>query len=197
MISMTDGGLGELYAWVDKAEKTTLAQYRRGIWGLFLELLKNTPQGTGKAVANWRIGIEAPDLSFDNNAGDEQEILDYKSGSGQYLRWGHRKKGDQKWIDEAIAYNRHLVQPGQRNSPNRIQLGDRVFFSNNVQGDTDLGESGTNYLASLQNPEYWKKKLRFANQPYETVARTLMNFKWSNFKMGGASHLDALFEETT
>lgn len=178
-----------LDAWVDRAQARSLTQFRAGIWALFNELLMQTPQGTGRAVANWKIGLDAPDTSVDLDAGDPQEVVDTKGG-GSYVRWGHRKKGDLKWIRHAQDENRHLIKAGSRGSVARIQAHTRVFFSNNVVGDTDGGKRGPNYLAELQDPGYWAEKLRKDNRPYETVAETLMTFKWTDFKMGGTTYLN-------
>ncbi len=177
-----------LDAWVDKAQARSLSQFRAGVWALFNELLLQTPQGTGRAVANWKIGLDAPDMSVDMDAGDPHEVVSTKSG-GAYVRWGHRKKGDQYWIDYARAQNKYLVEPGSKGGSSRIQSNTRVFFSNNVVGDGDEGED-EHYLASLQDPGYWAQKLRDVNKPYETVAETLIKFKWTDFKMGGSTNLD-------
>ena len=185
-----------LDAWVDKAVDVSLKQFRAAVWALFNELLVQTPQGSGRAVANWKIGLDAPDLSHDDTLGDEPEILDTKAG-GTYARWGHRRKGDRKWIQHALDENRHLVEAGSRGSVSRIRSGTRVFFSNNVQGDTDHGQSDTNYFASLQKGEYWAAKLREANKPYETVAETLIKFKWTSFKMGGSTFLNDHIKEVS
>lgn len=178
-----------LDAWVDKAQERSLSQFRAGVWALFNELLMQTPQGSGRAVANWKIGLDAPDTSVETDVGDPHEVIGTKSG-GAYVRWGHRKKGDPHWIEYARDQNRYLVQPGSKGGTSRIQSHTRVFFSNNVVGDTDLGESDEHYLASLQERDYWYEKLRKANHPYETVAETLIKFKWTDFKMGGSTNLD-------
>lgn len=178
-----------LDAWVDKAQERSLSQFRAGVWALFNELLLQTPQGSGRAVANWKIGLDAPDTSVEANVGDPHEVIGTKDG-GSYVRWGHRKRGDPYWIEYARDQNRHLVQPGSKGGTSRIQSHTRVFFSNNVVGDTDLGEGDEHYLASLQHRDYWVKKLREDNQPYETVAETLIKFKWTDFKMGGSTNLD-------
>lgn len=177
-----------LDAWVDKAQERSLTQFRAGVWALFNELLMQTPQGSGRAVANWKIGLDAPDTSVETDVGDPHEVIGTKSG-GTYVRWGHRKKGDPYWIDYAQSKNRYLVQPGSKGGTSRIQAHTRVFFSNNVVGDNDEGED-EHYLASLQDPGYWAQRLRDVNQPYETVAETLIRFKWTDFKMGGSTNLD-------
>ena len=177
-----------LDAWVDKAKGRSLTQFRAGVWALFNELLMQTPQGSGRAVANWKIGLDAPDTSVETDVGDPHEVIGTNSG-GAYVRWGHRKKGDPYWIDYAKRKNRYLVQPGSKGGTSRIQAHTRVFFSNNVVGDNDEGED-EHYLASLQDPGYWAEKLRKENRPYETVAETLIRFKWTDFKMGGSTNLD-------
>ena len=53
-----------------------------------------------------------------------------------------------------------------------------------------VAEALDHYLASLQERDYWYEKLRKANHPYETVAETLIKFKWTDFKMGGSTNLD-------
>lgn len=173
-----------LDAWVDKAQERSLSQFRAGVWALFNELLMQTPQGSGRAVANWKIGLDAPDTSVEADVGDPPEFVDTKSG-GAYVRWGHRKKGDHYWIDYAQRKNKYLVQPGSKGGTSRIQSHTRVFFSNNVVGDDN-----EQYLESLQDKGVWAERLREQNLPYETVAETLIKFKWTDFKMGGSTNLD-------
>lgn len=194
-IKNKDSVVKELYAWVDAAEGVAIDQFRGGLKALFNELLETTPQSSGKAVANWKISVGGPDLSWDPDVGDQPEVSSTKGG-GLHVRWGHRQKGDRKWIDYARAEQASKLTRGSprgdRNankSSNRVQLGDRVFFSNSVQGDDNFGKaSSTYYLDDLQHG--WAQKLRDVNKPYQTVAETLLRFNWTTFQMGGSTYLD-------
>lgn len=195
MIKNQKGVVKDLYAWVDAADGVAIAHYRGGLNALFTELLETTPQSSGRAVANWKISIGGPDLSWDPDVGDSPEVNSTKDG-GMHVTWGHRQKGDRKWIDYArfdqgSKLTRGSPKGGRNTSKNsnRVQLGDRVFFSNRVQGDDNFGGAGsTYYLDDLQHD--WAGKLRAVNQPYQTVAETLLRFSWETFKMGGSTYLD-------
>ena len=170
---------------------TAIAVYREMVWNLFVDLLENTPQWTGKAVANWRIGIGAPDETYEANVGDQDELMQTKAGggsarntkgrftgqTGMTIFRGTHQKGDNPWIDYAKTVNKPRLFLIKR-------LTDAVFITNRVQGDTDNGRSSENYLESLQNPAYWAQKLRDVNKPYETVSETLVKQDLENFKVG-------------
>lgn len=131
--------------------------YRQIVWEIFQRILAQTPQGTGLAVANWKIGIGSPDLSWDPSEGDDQRF----TATGNLSRVGRRAKGDPKWIQQALDHNKFLIR--------QIKAGDKVYISNAVRGDDDHGDSSTAYLADLQEAGYWAKKLRGVNKPYETA----------------------------
>lgn len=174
-----------LEVWVKQMEKVAVSTYRERCAGLLKELLYSTPQFSGKAVANWKMGIGAPDMSWDDRQGEKFDILDRKDGTGAYVSFGHiRQMGDKKWIDQAWDDAKLRFR--------QIKLGDVVFFSNNVHGDTDGGKSDTNYLASLQSQSYWSDKLRLVNMPYQTAAETLLIYNWKSFADAGATGLEDL-----
>lgn len=140
-----------------RVEGATVALYRRVVWEIFTRILEQTPQFTGRAVANWNLGINAPDMSVDYGMGDDVSL----TASGYYAH-ATRERGDRKWIQEAEERARYLMR--------RIRKGDKVFISNAVLGDDDAGGSaGFPYMAALQEPGYWATKLRNANKPYETA----------------------------
>lgn len=189
--------ISKLDAWVDQAEGVAVATYRKAIWEVFLEILEETPQMSGRAVANWRLGVGSPDTYHDDTLGDAPEMTTYKSGQGMYLKQAYHRKGDRKWIQHAIDEN--IMKAGVKRKygipSNAIKLGDRVFISNNVQGDNDNGKtSSENYLTELQDPGYWVDKLRAVNQPYVTVAAVLLKFSWQAYAMAGSTHLEDFME---
>jgi len=174
---------GKIEAWVTSIEKQAVAEYRKACKGLFRELLYSTPQFTGRAVANWKIGINAPDWSWDPNEGErDQEIRTSKAGKGYVFLGKIRQMGDKKWIDQAWDHNLYKFR--------QIKLGDQVFFSNNVQGDTDNGDSSTHYLADLQDVTYWSEKLRFVNMPYQTAAETVLIYNWTSFSAASSTGIE-------
>jgi hypothetical protein len=136
--------------------------YREVVWAVFIEVLYQTPQFTGRAVANWNIGLGAPDFSSDSGLGDEVAMVSDSTG----LTDAHQRE-DQKWIDYAIANNEPKIA--------QIQRGSKVYITNNVRGDDDNGKSSELYLESLQDSAYWSVKLREANKPYETAQETIMS----------------------
>lgn len=145
-------------------------RYRDVIWLTFCRILDNTPQYSGLAVANWRIGVGAPDTTFDRYLGDPSlQNLSKK-------KWSHPKvaerayhKGSQEWIEQAKRREAHKIPLVKRHT--------KVFITNNVQGDRDggaTGEYGNFYLEALQDPAYWRVKLRGYNRPYETAHESFM-----------------------
>lgn len=159
--------LRELDMHMARAEKMSVAAYRKAVWEVFCDILENTPQYTGQGVANWNIGVDAPDMSLDVGAGDDQSF----TASGKLSRGAAanlREKGDRYWIDFAKVKNKQRLFLIKRNS--------RVFITNAAVGDTDGGESSAYYIESLQEDSYWVKKLRRANKPYITAVESLMNY---------------------
>lgn len=194
MIKNLDKLNKRLDVWVDQVETTTTNKFRREALSMFKFLLETTPQATGRAVANWRVGINTPNKGWNPNLGDEQQIVERKDGTGSYKKWTtYRAAGDPEWINHALRYQGYkfkAAKRGDKNAHDRLQLGDRVYFSNSVQGDDDDGKSSTFYLDSLQDPKYWKEKLRAVNMPYITVAEALLLHSWNAFADGGANYLD-------
>lgn len=134
----------------------TMPEYRQFVWGVFCRILGETPQWSGKAVANWNLSVGGPDLDWDPNVGDKVDI------------WGSaHQRGDAKWIEYAKA--RNLPRIREINSKNH-----RVWITNMVEGDDDHGKSSTNYILSLQSDDYWDKKLRWQNKPYETADESIL-----------------------
>jgi hypothetical protein len=64
-----------------------------------------------------------------------------------------------------------------------------------VQGDQDEGDRSPYYLAELQDPQYWAQKLRSVNQPYETVAQTLLMHEWSEFRDADSTYLGEFLDK--
>lgn len=152
----------DIQLWMTRLPQIYVARYRQIVWNIFLRILEQTPQGSGRAVANWKIGINSPDMSWDPGAGDDQQF----TAEGNLRRGPQLSRGDPKWIDVAMALNKAKLA--------QIKRGDRVYISNAVRGDTDHGASSEAYLTDLQDPGYWAKKLRAANKPYETAMESAM-----------------------
>jgi len=140
-----------------------LRHYREVCWSVFIEILKQTPQYSGRAVANWNLGIGAPDYSYNDDIGDEIAQIGADEG-GRRTSFAHKRR-DRKWIDYAIARNEPKVA--------EIQRGTRVYITNGVRGDDDNSGRSELYLEELQDPAYWGVKLREANKPYETAQETV------------------------
>lgn len=145
-----------LELWLKRVEDTVVAEYRAVTWDVFTRILRQTPQFSGKAVANWNIGVDVPDLSVYVPVVDD--ILRIR-GDESWVD-AHRR-GDRKWIEVAEA----------RNHPRVMEIGVRskVFITNSVTGDTVEGASSVFYLESLQDAKYWADKLRPVNKPYEVA----------------------------
>lgn len=147
--------------WIKRVEDMYVQAYRDLVWKVFCRILNQTPQFTGKAVANWNIGVGAPNYEYDDTLGDPIE----PTMSAKILDPAHRKK-DLKWINVAKARNRPKMAMIKRDT--------RVYINNGVRGDNDKGRSSELYLDSLQDPAYWAVKLRAYNQPYETAQESMM-----------------------
>lgn len=146
---------------MSKLEEAPVALYRGIVWEIFVRIVMQTPQFSGRAAANWNLSINSPDMSFDPNMGEELELT--KSG---YLQKAPHEKGDMKWASESLERARYVMR--------RIRKGDRVYITNATRGDDDGGKSSGSYIADLQSSSYWATKLRLANQPYETAMESAM-----------------------
>lgn len=141
-----------------KVEEAPIAQFRDFVWAVFVEILVQTPQWSGKAVANWNIGVGSPDYNWDDNVGDKVDLWATNA----------RQKGDQEWIEYAKFRNHDKVY-----GPGGIKRREKVYITNSVWGDDDKGGSMM-YLQALQEPGYWQHKLRAVNRPYEVADETLI-----------------------
>jgi hypothetical protein len=197
LIKNSDKFSGRLTAWVNQVEATSTKKFRRQALSLFKFLLETTPQASGRAVANWKVGINRPNNDWNPNLGEQDELVERKDGTGAYKRWvTFHQKGDRKWIDHALRFQQYKFEGAPRGASarQRIQLGDVVYFTNNVQGDDDeLGPAGQrdkHYLKALQDPGYWAAKLREVNQPYITVAEAMLIHSWESFADAGSDFLE-------
>lgn len=173
---------------VERYKHHSTMYFRKVVWEVFLEILYQTPQFSGRAVANWNLSVGAPDFTFEPWAGDDQSMTSVLEPAGSKFAGanishaGVREKGDLTWIDYAIGKNESRLQ--------QIELHSKVFITNAAQGDTDNGRSSTLYLESLQDAEYWMVKLRAANKPYETAAETIINFNMGRIASGRHAAID-------
>lgn len=160
--------------WLKQVKTMSHEQYQDLVWTLFLRLVRETPQSSGKAVANWNISIGTPNMDFDDSLGDPpiETSGTYTHGTKRGLPTVHLEaahvKGDRKW--ETVAWNRN------RPIKNRIKYTDKVFICNGVMGDEKAGDGHTTfaYMQAMQNPEYWAQNLRLVNQPYEMVQESVL-----------------------
>lgn len=172
-----------------KAEGIILKHYRAAIWAVFTQLVLTTPQFSGRAAANWNIGIDAPDFSVDYDMGEQQVVVPAKSGGHKITSFTPRHMGDMKWAEESLERNKYRLQ--------HIKSTTRVFITNAVQGDVDTknGRTSPYYLADLQDPGYWAQRLRLENMPYETVTQVLMSESWrQNMHLQGDSNNQRFFQ---
>jgi hypothetical protein len=140
-----------------KVEVAPIAIFREFVWQVFCEILEQTPQWSGKAVANWNIGVGAPDYSWDENVGEKVDSFALNV----------LQKGDNEWIEYAKFRNAGKLK--------EIKRREKVFITNSVWGDDDNGKASSNhYLEALQDPSYWQEKLRTVNKPYEVATETMI-----------------------
>lgn len=149
--------------WIGQVRNVSVAQYQDFVWEVFKRILRESPQYSGKAVANWRLGIGGPDLSFDDSLGDEEavDVVEDKNGQHRSTAVATREKGDEKWARVARDRARKVMLA--------IRYRDKVFISNN-----SLGDDGKLYMAELQDAAYWSQHLRVVNQPYETAKESIV-----------------------
>lgn len=152
--------------WIVKAQEIKLDHFRSAVWALFRTILRSTPQWSGKAVANWNIGIGAPDFTVDEQVGEGGGVKTFSKGS----KFEPLHVGVPGWILYAENMNKYKVR--------KILTNTKVYISNGVTGDTDHGHSSEHYLSDLQSQTYWAQKLRSVNMPYETVAEVVISESW-------------------
>ena len=155
--------------WMQKVKNMTAAEYRSFVWAVFLRILKETPQFSGTAVANWNISINGPNYDYDPTLGDE---LDPFTGLAY-------EKGHPRWIEVAKRRNTPIVWgpgggPQKGYKPGGLSYRDKVYITNSVRGDSDDGKSLEAYMESLQDPGYAARKLRDVNKPYETAQESVI-----------------------
>jgi len=153
---------GGIDLWIKRVDETWLAEYKDLVRSILGRLVRQTPQWTGNAAANWNVGVGSPDDSY-TVFYDESDIA---GDDGDDLS-STRHKGHSTAVSRALRRNEARIAS--------IRRGDKVFFTNAAQGDDDMGRAGTTYyLEALQNPTYWAAKLRAVNKPYETVQESLI-----------------------
>lgn len=149
-----------------KVEAAPVIVFREFVWKVFCEILEQTPQWSGKAVANWNIGVGAPDFSWDDGVGEKVDL------------WATNvlERGNREWIEYAKFRNAGKIH--------EIRRREKVFITNAVMGDDDNGRAGSEmYLDALQDPAYWTQKLRAVNKPYEVATETMIRVV-RDFKRG-------------
>lgn len=155
--------------WLKRARSMTTAIYREMVWDLFLTVVRETPQWSGKAVANWNISINDLGLLYDDSLGDPNVVTRLNPMENDaFSSKAPHKKGDRKW--ERVAWDRN------RPIKDSIQMNDRVFIYNWTVGDEDYS-----YLEGFQKSVLWPTKLREVNRPYETVQQSvaIVTHRWA------------------
>lgn len=162
--SGTAAAMRKIDLYIARKQAAHLDWYRAAVWEIFKRLLRQTPQFSGRAVANWTLGIGAPSAWFDPNLGEGEDwAVTVQQGKQE-----PHKRGDPKWM--------RVARERERPKLDLITRRTKVYFCNNVPGDSDNGHfNGPNkYLAELQDPGYWQEKLRDVNRPYETAQETIL-----------------------
>lgn len=154
--------------WFDDVRSAATIKFRELVWDLFETVVRETPQWSGKAVANWNISIGSVGSVYDGSLGSDNEVgrTSFYENDKFYSHAPHQK-GDPKWISVAMERNRPIV--------GAIKLNDKVFIYNLTTGD-----EGDSYLAGFQTNVDWPTKLRQVNRPYETVQQSvqIVTGKW-------------------
>lgn len=148
--------LNAVDVWMNQYRKLPVEMFREYVWEVFKQVLRATPQFTGRAVANWNMSIGTPNLDFDPNLGDDVDIID----------GALHQRGDERWMRVARDRARPIMRA--------IRSGDKVYISNGVIGDDGKGDDNFAYMQALQSPGYWSKHLREVHKPYETVEESMV-----------------------
>lgn len=167
---------------ISRARALPTKMFQDFVWDVFLRILRESPQYSGKGVANWNLSVNAPNFGFNDDFGDDDTGID-KNFSPVSI--APHEKGDSKWM--IVARNR------ARPIKNAITSKDRVFISNGTRGDGD--DVGAElYMQALQSEGYWAYKLREVNKPYEIAQESFvvvaMKYGRKGFfapRVGGAS----------
>lgn len=173
----------------EKFEGVSLPHFRAAVWAVFTQLVLTTPQFSGRAAANWNIGIDEPDFSVDYDLGEHEDVVPAKSGGHKITFITPRHQGDMKWAEEAFQRNEYKLM--------HIKAKTRVFITNAVRGDEDEenGRTSEYYLSDLQDPSYWAQRLRLVNMPYETVSEVLLSESWrQNMHLKGNNNNQRFFK---
>lgn len=158
--------------WLKRVRNMTEELYQEMIWDLFKTVVRETPQWSGKAVANWNLSIGSPNMEWelygDANA-QERGGLTY--GLDGKLRHNEaaapHQKGDRKWATFALNRNRPILKS--------VKVNDRVFISNGVMGNQAFEDAQDfAYLEAFQTPGKWQDRLRQANLPFQSVQESVM-----------------------
>jgi len=147
--------------WMKRVRSASEEHFREMVWDLFKTVVRETPQWSGKAVANWNIGIGSVGDEYNDDYGDEGEtVMTSASHNDWYTTVAPHEKGDRKWATVALNRNRPIMKS--------IKLNDKIFIYNHTIGDENFS-----YLEGFQSSPDWPTKLRVVNRPYETVQQSV------------------------
>lgn len=157
----------ELDLWMKQVRQMSVEQYRDFVWAVFRRVLHESPQASGRGVANWRLSIGRPDDTVNYALGDEPGVdrVQDKTGRWRTKLVPQHVKGDERWIKTARDRALRVVK--------EIGYGDKVYISNSTVG-TNKDGSAQFYMVELQDASYWSHWLRAANQPYETAKESIL-----------------------
>ena len=158
--------------------------YRDVVRDIFLRVLNQTPQYSGRLVESWGIGVGAPATIDSSTLGDQGvRHLQRLTGERQPKARGHRTSIRKTWERE-------------RGKIATLTKGKAVYLTNSAWGDTDNGKASPLYLEALQDPSYARAKLRAVNQPYELVADSVayVAAKWRNKKINPFRYTQSVVE---
>lgn len=172
LIANKERTLGQLDVAITRLHETRVGLYREVIGKVFRRILLHTPQFSGAAVAHWTIGVNAPAPFYDPSLG-RRDLALARTYAGETKPLA---MGNPYWIE--VAWNR------EKPKIDRLRREDKVFISNGVLGDADGGKSMELYMESLQDPAYWRQKLRDVNQPYEVVYDSVAHVLGQHWKQG-------------
>lgn len=148
--------------WLKHVRAASTDHFKEMVWDLFKTVIRETPQWSGKAVANWNISVGSVGLEYDDSLGDDDEVVQTSAfHNNHYRSVAAHEKGDRKWATVALNRNRPTLRA--------LKLNDQVFIYNHTTGDDNFS-----YLEGFQSSPDWPTRLREVNRPYETVQQSVM-----------------------
>lgn len=157
----------QLDLWMRKAENMSSAQFQEFCWEVFKRILRESPQYSGKGVANWNLSLKDPDYTIHETEGDAEGTNVVQMANGRYraVSVPVHQRGDERWMRSARARARPVKEA--------IHYRSKVFIANGSLGNDEKGNP-QRYMVDLQDGAYWEQHLRAVNQPYETAKESIL-----------------------